>query len=125
MSNFNHNFQTAQIDENTLKRLAYIHEWTGEECAKIRDYLNLSQKTVATALDVTPATIANLENGRGGHELKLHYCLFLEKFYAYTQRMESCYRYTGGNEGNLYPLWRWIESTVLNCTERAVNDGTA
>ena len=57
------------IDKKTLRELSddelpILHEYTGEEIRQLRQYQHLSQAVFAKYLNVSPAMIRSLEQGK-------------------------------------------------------------
>jgi len=89
-----------EMDESevraTLQSMGAPPQVTGKDVKELRDHFDLTQKELASLLDVAPGTVANWEGGRGEPREKNRHAI------AQLQRMptEEVRRMLGNNSGN-------------------------
>ena len=100
-----------EMDESqvaaTLQSMGAPPRITREDVKELRDKLDLTQKELASLLDVAPGTVANWEGGRGEPREKNRHAI------AQLQRMptEEVRRMLGNNSGNQeYPSGEQIKA---------------
>ena len=84
--------------ENFKNIRPYLHfnDWTPEELQRARQKLNLTQDEVAAAIDVSGATISNIEKGKTTNPWALMlYGIILERYYAATKGYIPAFRKPG------------------------------